>query len=424
MDLLFCHRPDIDTPIEETVWAMNHVIEQGKALYWGTSEWSAEQIRRAHDFARREHLIPPTMEQPQYNMFHRDRVEVEYAPLYDEIGLGTTIWSPLATGILTGKYNDGIPDGSRMSLENYQWLLPELQSEAGRQKIAKVKKLAPIAEDLGCTMAQLAIAWCLSNDDVSTVITGASRPEQVTENMKALEVAEQLTPDVQETHRGDPGQPPRGRAELERNVGMRKVLIPMIDPGALGGCSPRTNRATRHDRRAESLLRGMGHALRRAAVRPHRAGPLRARLHGGHGRPRRRRSQAIAANEEPPTFANTIEALDAAGALLTKVSSVFGAMNGTMTNDEMQAIAKRIAPLRSKHRDEHPPERRTLRPRGRRVPAARRPRPGQGAGQAPGGNLEELRAGRRQPVGGGQGEAEGPERGAFGPARSSSARTC
>ena len=198
VDLIFCHRPDIDTPIEETVWAMNHVINQGKALYWGTSEWSAAEIRRAYDIARREHLIPPTMEQPQYNMFHRDRVEAEYAPLYDEIGLGTTIWSPLASGILTGKYNDGIPDGSRMSLENYKWLLPELQSEAGRQKIEKVKKLTPLAEELGCSMAQLALAWCLTNEDISTVITGASRPDQVTENMEALEIAEQLTPDVQE----------------------------------------------------------------------------------------------------------------------------------------------------------------------------------------------------------------------------------
>jgi voltage-dependent potassium channel beta subunit len=198
VDLIFCHRPDVDTPIEETVWAMNHVLNQGKALYWGTSEWSAHEIRRAHDFARREHLVPPTMEQPQYNMFHRDRVEVEYAALYDEIGLGTTIWSPLASGILTGKYNDGIPDGSRLSLPNYQWLRPELESERGRQKVEKVKKLTPIAADLGCTMAQLAIAWCLTNDDVSTVITGASRAEQVTENMKALAVADQLTPEVQE----------------------------------------------------------------------------------------------------------------------------------------------------------------------------------------------------------------------------------
>ncbi len=198
VDLLFCHRPDIDTPIEETVWAMSHMVQQGKALYWGTSEWSATQIRQAYEIARREHLIPPTMEQPQYNMLHRDRVESEYAPLYDEFGLGTTIWSPLASGMLTGKYNAGIPDGSRLSLENYQWLLPQFQSEEGLQKIEKVRQLMPVAKDLGCTMAQLAIAWCLTNDDVSTVITGASRVEQVTENMKALEIAAQLTPDVQE----------------------------------------------------------------------------------------------------------------------------------------------------------------------------------------------------------------------------------
>jgi voltage-dependent potassium channel beta subunit len=198
VDLLFCHRPDVDTPIEETVWAMNQVLQQGKALYWGTSEWSAAQIRRAHDIARREHLIPPTMEQPQYNMFHRARVESEYSALYDEIGLGTTIWSPLASGLLTGKYNDGVPAGSRLSLENYQWLLPQLQSDEGKAKIEKVRRLMPLAAELECTMAQLAIGWCLTNDDVSTVITGASRPEQVTENLKGLEVATLLTPEIQE----------------------------------------------------------------------------------------------------------------------------------------------------------------------------------------------------------------------------------
>jgi len=198
------------------VWAMNHVLQQGKALYWGTSEWSAAQIRRAYDFARHEHLIPPTMEQPQYNMFCRDRVEVEYGPLYEEIGLGTTIWSPLASGILTGKYNSGIPDGSRLSLENYQWLRPELESEAGRVKVAKVKQLMPIAEELGCTMAQLAIAWCLTNDDVSTVITGASRPSQITENLAALEIAEQLTPDLQERIEGILDNRPQGEQNWRR----------------------------------------------------------------------------------------------------------------------------------------------------------------------------------------------------------------
>ncbi len=198
VDLIFCHRPDIDTPIEETVWAMNHILQQGKALYWGTSEWSAAQIRRAYDFARREHLIPPTMEQPQYNMLHRERVETEYAPLYDEIGLGTTIWSPLASGLLTGKYNDGIPDGSRLTLKNYQWLRPLLESEEGRRNLEKVKKLEPVARELDCTLAQLALAWCLVNDDVSTVITGASSVQQVHENMQALDVVPKLTVEVLE----------------------------------------------------------------------------------------------------------------------------------------------------------------------------------------------------------------------------------
>jgi voltage-dependent potassium channel beta subunit len=199
VDLIFCHRPDIHTPISETVRAMNHVLNQGKALYWGTSEWSAAQIRQAYDFAKQEHLIPPTMEQPQYNMFHRDRVESEYAALYDEIGLGTTIWSPLASGILTGKYNAGIPDGSRLSLKNYQWLKPQLESDEGRLKVEKVGQLALLAAELGCTLPQLALAWCLANEDVSTVITGASNPGQVTENMKSLDVVALLDHDVMES---------------------------------------------------------------------------------------------------------------------------------------------------------------------------------------------------------------------------------
>lgn len=198
VDLIFCHRPDYETPIEETVRAMNHVIDRGWAFYWGTSEWSATQIMEAYGIARRERLIPPIMEQPQYNMLHRDRVELEFAPLYEEIGMGTTIWSPLASGILTGKYNDGIPEGSRMDLENYQWLRARLESEEGRKQIEKVKKLVPVAEELGCSLAQLAIAWCLRNPRVSTVITGASRAEQVTENMKALDIYPKLTPDVLE----------------------------------------------------------------------------------------------------------------------------------------------------------------------------------------------------------------------------------
>ena len=199
VDLIFCHRPDLHTPIEESVWAMSHVVQQGKALYWGTSEWSAEQIRQAYDIARREHLIPPTMEQPQYNMFHRDRVEREYARLYADVGLGTTIWSPLASGLLTGKYNDGIPAGSRLALADYEWLRDHILNEEGQRRIAKVIRLAPIAKELECTLAQLALAWCLKNPHVSTVITGASKPAQVVENMQALDVAEKLTPTVMET---------------------------------------------------------------------------------------------------------------------------------------------------------------------------------------------------------------------------------
>ncbi len=196
VDLVFCHRPDITTPIEETVWAMNQVIRQGKAFYWGTSEWSAQQIQEAYGVARREHLIPPTMEQPQYNMFHRQRVEVEYAPLYRQFGLGTTIWSPLASGLLSGKYNQGIPEGSRLDMKGFDWLREKYESEEGRRKIEKVCELAALAAELGVTTAQLAIAWCLVNPNVSTVITGASRVEQVRENMKAMDVVAQLTPDV------------------------------------------------------------------------------------------------------------------------------------------------------------------------------------------------------------------------------------
>lgn len=193
VDLLFCHRPDIHTPIEETVWAMNHVINQGKVFYWGTSEWSAQQIMEAYAVARREHLIPPLMEQPKYNMFDRERVEREYAHLYTEIGLGTTIFSPLDSGLLSGKYNDGIPGETRVTLDGYEWLRKRFENQEAQRRINKVKQLAPIAEELGCSLAQLALAWCLKNPNVSTVITGASRPEQVSENMQALEVAGHLT---------------------------------------------------------------------------------------------------------------------------------------------------------------------------------------------------------------------------------------
>lgn len=196
VDLLFCHRPDIHTPIEETVRAMNFIIDQGLAFYWGTSEWSAEQIMEAYGVARREHLIPPTMEQPQYNMFHRERVELEYARLYDQIGLGTTVWSPLASGMLTGKYLEGIPQDSRLELEGYEWLRKRLDSAEGQQQLEIVRKLKPIADDLDSSLAQLALAWCLKNPNVSTVITGASKPSQVEENMQALVIYEKLTPDL------------------------------------------------------------------------------------------------------------------------------------------------------------------------------------------------------------------------------------
>jgi len=196
VDLIFCHRPDIHTPVEETVRAMTYLINQGKAMYWGTSEWPIERIMEAYHIARREHLIPPTMEQPQYNMLHRERVEKEYGPAYEAFGLGTTIWSPLASGLLTGKYNDGVPDDSRIMLKGYEWLREIFESEDGRQRLEKARQLAPIADELGCTQAQMALAWCLKNPRVSTVITGASKPEQVVENMKALDVADKLTPEV------------------------------------------------------------------------------------------------------------------------------------------------------------------------------------------------------------------------------------
>jgi voltage-dependent potassium channel beta subunit len=198
VDLIFCHRPDFYTPVEETVWAMNHVIQQGKAFYWGTSEWTAEQIRKAYEVAIRDHLIPPLMEQPHYNMFVRERVEKEYVPLYEACGLGTTIWSPLASGLLTGKYIDGIQEGSRLSLEKYQWLRERFEQEGWDERMEKVKQLAPLAKDLGASLAQMAIAWCLKNPHVSTVITGASRPSQVVENMKALDFVEKLTDEVME----------------------------------------------------------------------------------------------------------------------------------------------------------------------------------------------------------------------------------
>jgi voltage-dependent potassium channel beta subunit len=193
VDLLFCHRADPHTPIEETVRAMSDIVSSGKAHYWGTSEWAPDEIRAAWEIAERHHLHKPVMEQPQYNLLRRMRVEFEYARLYDEIGLGLTIWSPLASGLLTGKYLDGIPDDSRGALPGYEWLQGSLTDAKTNER---VRALKAVADDLGCSTAQLALAWCTKNPHVSTVITGASRPEQVRENMAALEVAEQLDADV------------------------------------------------------------------------------------------------------------------------------------------------------------------------------------------------------------------------------------
>lgn len=198
LDFYFCHRPDPNVPMEEVVRSMTELIQQGKVFYWGTSEWSAQQLMEAYGVARQYNLIPPTMEQPQYNMFHRYRFEVEYARLYEVIGLGTTIWSPLASGVLTGKYRDGIPEDSRVNLPGYGWLKRFHQSEEGQAQVAKGVELNKIADEMGVKMVHLALAWCLKNPNVSTVITGASRLEQVEENLQALEVVPQLTDDVME----------------------------------------------------------------------------------------------------------------------------------------------------------------------------------------------------------------------------------
>ncbi len=193
VDLLFCHRPDRETPIEETVWAMSDIVASGRALYWGTSEWSAEEYRQAWEIADRRNLRTPVMEQPQYNLFARDRVENQFARLYKDTGLGLTTFSPLASGVLSGKYADGIPEGSRLSLKNYDWLKA---SSLTPSRLEAAKRLGEIAKDLGATSAQLAIAWCAKNPNVSTVMTGASRPEQVNENMKALDLLPKMNADV------------------------------------------------------------------------------------------------------------------------------------------------------------------------------------------------------------------------------------
>jgi voltage-dependent potassium channel beta subunit len=195
VDVLFCHRSDPDTPIEETVWAMSDIIADGKALYWATSEWSADEIRAAWEIAERHHLRKPIAEQPQYNLFSRRRVEREYKRLFDDIGIGTTIWSPLASGLLTGKYIEGVPDDSRAALEGYEWLRDGVTNKDAN---AQVKQLTKIADDLGCSVGQLAIAWCVSNSNVSTVILGASKLAQLKENLGALDVLPKLTADVKQ----------------------------------------------------------------------------------------------------------------------------------------------------------------------------------------------------------------------------------
>jgi voltage-dependent potassium channel beta subunit len=189
LDLVYCHRPDRETPIEETVWAMSDIVSSGRAHYWGTSEWSADEIRAAWSIADRHHLHKPVVEQPEYNLFNRRKVEREYRRLYEDIGLGLTTWSPLASGLLTGKYLDGVPEGSRASLPGYEWLRDLLTRPESN---AKVRRLAAVADDLDCSLAELSIAWCVRNPHVSTVIMGASRVEQVEENLGALLVVDRL----------------------------------------------------------------------------------------------------------------------------------------------------------------------------------------------------------------------------------------
>ncbi len=213
LDLYFCHRPDLDTPIEETVRAMHELVLAGKVLYWGTSEWSADQIAQAHGIARAMGLTPPTMEQPQYNLFVREKVEREFAQLYETLGLGTTIWSPLASGILSGKYAKGVPADSRMALPEYQWLRDELENAEGQARVRKAGELGRLASDLGATTAQLAIAWCLANTNVSTVILGTTSVAQLRENLGALEIAPKLNAAVLERIEAivanKPAAPPR-----------------------------------------------------------------------------------------------------------------------------------------------------------------------------------------------------------------------
>ena len=196
LDLYFCHRADPNTPIGETVWAMHNLVTQGKILYWGTSEWTAEEIDQAYTFAIDNHLTPPSMEQPQYNLLDRERFEVEYKPIFEKYGMGTTTWSPLASGALTGKYLTGIPEGSRASLKGYEWLRKHMvESDRGQERMSTVSNFIKIAEDYDLSPSKLAIAWCLLNKNVSTVILGASNTDQLKDNLAALNYSEHLKDD-------------------------------------------------------------------------------------------------------------------------------------------------------------------------------------------------------------------------------------
>ncbi len=193
LDLFYCHRPDPLTPMEEVVWSMNILLQQGKILYWGTSEWSAAEITEAHEVARQLCLIGPAVEQPQYNLFERKKMENDYLPVFENYGMGTTIWSPLASGLLSGKYNNGVPEGSRLALESYHWLKDRMMQE---DKLEKVRQLGKVAEELDTTLATLSIAWCIHNPNVTTAILGATKESQLKENLGAVDVYSRLTPEI------------------------------------------------------------------------------------------------------------------------------------------------------------------------------------------------------------------------------------
>ncbi|MBL0152367.1 MAG: aldo/keto reductase [Chitinophagaceae bacterium] len=205
LDIYFCHRPDKTTPIAETVWTMHNLIQQGKILYWGTSEWSGVEIMEAHRVADQHHLIGPVVEQPQYNLFERNKLENEFLMVFKTVGMGTTIWSPLASGLLSGKYNDGLPEGSRFALEGFEWLKDRWMQES---MLTKVKKLAALAAELGISMAQLSIAWCIRNPNVTTAILGATKKEQLLENLGALDAYPKLTDEMMKRIDGIVGNKP------------------------------------------------------------------------------------------------------------------------------------------------------------------------------------------------------------------------